>query len=110
MADQPHFSLPMRFDGRKLVMVEQDTDDDIMMCILNLLLTRPGEREMNPTFGSPDITFMRQPIDEHALRMAIEDAEPRAIAAIEQNPSFLDELAVRVQISISRADQGRESV
>lgn len=100
----------MRYDGRRMAMVQQDSSDDIVMCITNLLLTRPGEREMNPEYGSQDLTFARQPIDEHALHMVIEEWEPRAAVVIEQDPKFLDELAVRIQISISRADQEREFV
>lgn len=100
----------MRYDGRRVAVVEQDTSDDIIMSIINLLLTRPGEREMNPEYGSLDLTFSRQPIDEHALRMVIEEWEPRAAVVIEQDPKFLDELAVRIQISVSRADQEREFV
>ncbi|HVL33899.1 MAG TPA: hypothetical protein VM600_10005 [Actinomycetota bacterium] len=52
-------SYPFRLtpDGRHAVVVQQDSDVDYAEQLAQIVLTRPGERELAPDFGVPDPAF-----------------------------------------------------
>lgn len=102
--ETPHFAIPFRMGVRSFLAVEQDTDDDIISCVYNLLLTRVGEREMNPDFGSPEFVFQTQPLDVDRLIDIIAEFEPRAIPVIQQSPDLVDKLVTNIQVAISRRE------
>lgn len=56
MADVLAF--PFRFLAGRAVRVEQDSTEDIGQQLASVLMTRPGERELVPTFGVQDPTFV----------------------------------------------------
>lgn len=98
MADVPHFDLPFRFVNGKAVEVEQDTVEDIVVCIEALLRTRPGQRLDLPTYGTPDPLF--QGADADDLLNVIQEWEPRANIAIEEGwdyEGFIQSLRITVR-------------
>lgn len=98
MADIPHFDLPFRFVGGKAVEVEQDSVDDIAVCVEALLRTRPGERIELPTYGIPDPVFVGA--DTEAIMASVRDWEPRASIAIEEGWDY-DAFIQSLRITLS---------
>jgi phage baseplate assembly protein W len=99
-ADIPQFSFPFRLqnDGTAPVVVEQDSDDDIVDCVEVLLRTERGSREELPDYGIPDQAFKMGGADYEVLEEAISRWEPRAHAAVEHVE--LVDLVERVRVNV----------
>jgi phage baseplate assembly protein W len=106
MADTPHFTLPFRIDPHTghPAEVEQDSLDDIAHCVEAVLRTRPGERDENPDFGSPELAFRSVPVHTADIQDAVEQWEPRASILIEEAPTRFGELLERLQITVSEEE------
>jgi phage baseplate assembly protein W len=67
-------------EGGRVAVVEQDTKEEILQCVLACLRTRLGSRLEAPEYGVPDQTFKRQPRnpDVSVYLRAVEAVEPRA--------------------------------
>lgn len=106
MTDVPHFVLPFRIDPHTAAAatVEQDSLDDIAHCVEAVLRTRPGERDENPDFGSPELTFRSVPVHTADIQDAVEQWEPRASILIEEAPTRFGELLERLQITVSEEE------
>jgi hypothetical protein len=106
----PHFDFPFRLatSGHPAV-VEQDTIEDISNCVAAVLLTRVGEREVSPDFGSDDFTFQKQPLDVADAAERILLQEPRANVIFEQHPDQFDQLIARVSVRVSTRQEGGAS-
>lgn len=104
MPDTPHLALPFRVTNGRPAVNEQGSLDDVAACVRAVLLTRPGERDALPDFGTPDFTFQQLPVDLDALVALVEAAEPRARVLAEQNPDLFREavLAVRLTLTTER--------
>jgi phage baseplate assembly protein W len=76
----PHFVFPFRVLNGSVVVVEQDSEEDIRQCIYVSLATREGSRMEDPDYGVPDQLFKKLAIDPNAdaVLAAVEDDEPRA--------------------------------
>lgn len=87
----PHFDLPFRYDSRtNPVCVEQDTVDDVAVCVEAILRTPVGQRIYNPTFGAPEMTFAQRPVDVDTLVNRVEAWEPRVrLAMVEDTDETL---------------------
>lgn len=84
MTEIPHLAFPIRFIGDDVLTVEQDTIEEIELCVRTILAWRIGERPEAPEFGIPDPTFGQAPIDLEPIRAAVLDFEPRARLLLEQ--------------------------
>lgn len=82
-------------------MVEQDSEDDVLNCVEVVLRTRIGERVELPDFGTPDITFLQQPISLQAIEAAITAGEPRSTQMLEQAPDKIDQKVAYVRVNVS---------
>jgi hypothetical protein len=99
MADVPlKLAWPLRFVNGRAATVEQDTVDEIAMCVVTLLRFDVGDRMEAPNFGVEDLTFRQAPLDLEQLRGAILEFEPRAQTLIEQDQDQLDTL-IRIEIA-----------
>jgi phage baseplate assembly protein W len=99
----PHLALPLRLDGSSFAEVEQDTTDDIAACVEAIVLTRPGDRDEIPDFGTTDAAFGQvdaegRPVDAELLVDQIEEWEPRVRVLVDQAPERFDETARRVSV------------
>src|SRR5262245_66564192 len=81
-ADLPHFDLPFRFAYRSgkpsVVVVDQDTNDDVFNCVVAIVRTYEGFRPEMPDFGLPEQVFMVELLDTDALGADVVAEEGRA--------------------------------
>lgn len=110
MTDIPHFALPFRFDTTggavSAAVLEQDTADEIMSCVLAVVLCPVGFREESPEFGIEDPTFTQGFADADAIADAIAEWEPRAVSSVITRVDSMDELLdyVLVSLGVSSGD------
>jgi phage baseplate assembly protein W len=100
MADIPHFALPFRVANGRAVVNDQDTSDDVVTCVVAVMLCPTGYRAELPEFGIDDPTFREGGPDQEAIATAIQRWEPRADALLESPATPLDELAFTVSAFI----------
>lgn len=82
-------------------------DDSIREVMLNILLTRPGERLMRPDFGAGLLNFVHQPNNETTrnliaatVRKALDQWDPRVIVDqvdVSPNPIQLAEVHIVIR-------------
>lgn len=101
MADNPHFSLPFRFerqmDGTYQVPVtEQDTLEEIGDCVELILRVEQGERGTLPGFGRPEMLRFTTDRDlaRSMVQQAIDEYEPRAQASVTREDLDLNDEGV----------------
>jgi hypothetical protein len=99
--DVPHFDLPFRFDHGAAAVNEQDSLDDIAVCVEAIVRYEQGQRPELPEFGIPDYTFRQGDFDTDDLQDAIEVWEERADLLIEDDYDRFDELVQLVEIRVS---------
>jgi phage baseplate assembly protein W len=105
MASTPaHLNLPFRFDERTghAAEVDQDSLDDIAVCVEAVLRTHPGQREEHPAFGSPDLIFREVPVESEDVIDALETWEPRARILVERDPDRFDTTLERLRITVGK--------
>ena len=105
MADVPHFGLPFNFARPQVSVDEQDSLDEIVSCVLAILVCPLGFRVELPEFGIPDPTFQTR-VDIDEIEEAIETWEPRAAAVIDQYPDMLDQLIRHVTVAVQLRTEG----
>lgn len=96
--DTPHFSLPLRFEGGRLAVTEQDSIEEIGDCVETVLRYRPGDRDDEPEFGTPDQAFEREVGPE--IEAAIAEWEPRADTTVDEERDLLDDAISRVSVEL----------
>jgi len=107
VTDVPHFDLPLRFDPgqSRMAEVEQESVEEILACVLAVMLCERGFRVDVPEFGIDDPTF-DPVVDTDLLRSQIELWEPRAQLALGQRRDELDQLIARVQMRLQVRTEG----
>jgi phage baseplate assembly protein W len=100
MADVPHFALPFRVENGRAVVNEQDTADDVVSCVVAIMLCPTGYRAELPEFGIDDPTFREGGPDQEAIATAIARWESRADTALQVAGVALDDLAYIVSAFI----------
>lgn len=75
--DTPHFASPFTM-GKQAKVIEQDSDEDLVLCVSTLLRTETGSRDELPEYGVDDLAFKGDVSDE--VVEAIRDWEPRTEA------------------------------
>lgn len=92
-----HFTYPFTFEASRATTVEQDSDEDIMNCIVVALLTPRGSRMFVPGFGIDDPTFTNQ---KPTLLNQLQESEPRA--TVNMIEGLVDsDLTQRIKIGVS---------
>jgi hypothetical protein len=104
--DVPHFDLPFQLTANGAVVVEQDTLDDIANCVTAIAVTHIGWRAEVPTFGIPDVTFLRYPIGGEDINNWISNQEPRALLTVEERPDKVDQLMDYINVGVSIVSKG----
>ena len=92
--DLPQFGYPLAFDDVDgLVIVEQDSPDEIVGCAHAILDTPKGWLDSEPEFGVDDLAFTDPALAPDTVRLAIERWEPRVSADVSgETAGPLDEL------------------
>lgn len=98
MADFPHFALPFRFSNGAAVVLEQDTTDEILSCVLAVILCPLGYRVELPTFGTPDLAFAEGVARADVIDTVVNEWEPRAAQASSAWLDDVDELISHVLV------------
>lgn len=100
-ADNPHFAFPFRrgVSGTQVVVTEQDSDDEVVDCVMVLLQTDIGEHPGIPEYGLEDQTFQEGGIDLEYVKSVIREYEDRAIADFEDYE--IVDLLHRVKLIVS---------
>lgn len=101
MKDIPHFDLPFAFTGPggHVNCIEQDTVNDVAVCVEAICRTRPMTRLEIDDFGIPDPAFLAGGAEPDVLLRLIADQEPRVTALIEEDWDFVtyaQELALHI--------------
>lgn len=104
LIDTPHFKFPFKLttDGTRAMVVEQDSDEEIMDCLEVLLSTQPGERIELPDYGVPDQAFRENGLDPVVVSDAVRQWEERAEIFIETG--VIENLAQTVTINYRRRE------
>ena len=96
--DIPKLEVPMSFLNGKARVVQQDSQQEIEQCVEAVVRTTEGEREDYPTFGIPDM--VHGDVDVVAVRVAIEEHEPRADFLIGTDDETLADYVGTIQIEM----------
>lgn len=101
VVDSPHFSFPFRrgVSGTQVVVVEQDSDEEVEDCVIILLQTEIGEHPGIPEYGLEDQTFREGGVDLGYIKSVIGEYEDRALADMEDYE--IEELVHRVRLRVS---------
>lgn len=105
MPDLPHFALPFQFVSGGAAVVEQDTADEIMTCVLAVVLCPRGFRVELPTFGIPDPTFTERTANADVIEAALAEWEPRTQELVTSEPNALDAFVSDVRVRITAPSQ-----
>lgn len=98
-ADTPHFNFPFTIMPSGVTVVEQDSLDDVANCVVAIMATTVGSRDLAPDFGVPDLIFVNQPIGVHDL--LISQQEPRADLDVSERFDQSDPLEDIVMMKVS---------
>lgn len=98
MIEIPHFKFPFQLasDGVRAQAVEQDSDDEILDCVVVLLSTTQGERIEIPEYGVRDQAFRQNGVDTAHILAQIRRYEERA--NINLDPDAIQDLVQRVSV------------
>lgn len=97
----PHIDQPPRFEGGRLVVVEQDSVEEVANAVENVLRFTPGDRTDVPEFGTPDQTFKQGGADPDEIDRAISQWEPRADTFVDEALDPIDTALSRVGVEVS---------
>ena len=98
--DIPKLAFPLRFEGGRARVVEQDSVEEIEDCVEVAVRTTRGDRMERPDYGMPDLLFEEVHPGGAAAEIleAILEAEPRAAVAVTEDESELNALTRSIQI------------
>lgn len=90
--------------------VEQDSLEDVANCVITILATPVGSRDLAPDFGVVDMTFSNQPIgaQERSSILLIGGQEPRAIIEGTERFDINDPLIDVINLKISSQTKKQE--
>jgi phage baseplate assembly protein W len=105
MADDvviPHFDYPFQFNANgRVQVVEQDSEDDIINCVVALIKTPLGFREDLPDYGVADIIFGDGALDTEQIHTAISMWEERADVILTESNITVDQLVRYVSVMVN---------
>lgn len=100
----PKISFPfhLRANGQSAVVVEQDSDDEIVDCVETLLSTEEGSREELPAYGIDEQVFLQGGVDLDVVMATVARWEPRALVVLEADE--IEALVQRVRVKVMARD------
>jgi phage baseplate assembly protein W len=109
MDDLSRLSLPLSISGERYVSVQQDTLDEVMVCVACITSFPLGFRDDRPDFGITPLELSARPLDVLDVEQAIEAYEPRADVQVTEQPyDPNDPLAALVRIEVAVASSEEE--
>lgn len=79
----PKLKVPFNIVGTRAQVVDQDSDAEIIQCVLATLRTRLGSRDSGEDVGIPDLAFLEN-VDVTAITRALDLFEPRALSVLSE--------------------------
>lgn len=105
--DLPQFAHPLRVVGGAHVLVDQDSDAEVLDCVQRCLETPLGFPVDEPGFGLREQAMRRGGADLDEIAAALDDWEPRVTALIDRDPRLLvEQLVDRVAADVDPIEQG----
>lgn len=96
----PQIDFPFRLDARgQIVVVEQDTVEEVAASVAVILSTTPGTRLERPEFGSGDLAFRGAGGIREAI-LAANDHDPRAQIHIDDE-RLVDDVTLRLRVEVT---------
>lgn len=97
----PHLAAPFQLSAAGAAVVEQNSNDEILACVDNIVHCNEGFLLDEPEFGIPFLQFGNAPLNTTGVATAINQWEPRAqITMSEQAGSGSDQERI-VTIGVS---------
>jgi len=94
-----HLASPFAFNARGVAnTVVQDSEADRRNRAYNVCVCIEGEREDNPPFGIPDLTFASLPLNLRPLETAIERWAEVPVTASEAEEAYVAARRVTIEI------------
>lgn len=95
----PHLAFPFRCENGRVAVIEQNSIQEVVQCVLACLSTPYGSRQDDPEYGIDAGLFSKQSIrqDVAPILAAVEEAEPRASLLGEVE---LEDLVRRVVVEV----------
>lgn len=108
LPNQPHFRYPFKFGSglsKHALVNEQDSEDDIIACVLAIVKTPRGFRDDIPDFGITEQIFKELPLRAAEIQAALEEWEERAAYKVTTDNDFSKRLTAQLTIMVkSRTD------
>ena len=104
--DCPHFDLPFRLGKSGANLVEQDSLEDVVNCVVSIMSTHVGFRDEQPEFGIPDLAMRRMPIGEDDIHTLVGEQEPRALMIVNEYPDQVYRFVDHINIGVSIVQKG----
>ena len=106
----PHLDFPFRFvtsrEGKpQAAYVQQDSSEDVRICIECVLRTPLGYRPEEPGYGYSDPTFNRVPLSTDSVYAAVSQWEPRAVIEAEEYGDAIDAAVRNIRVEIETRGQ-----
>lgn len=98
----PKLSVPLTLHGSSFSVIEQDSTEEVVQCVIAILRTTPGTRGDDPTIGIPDFAFREGGADLDVIRAVLSQHEPRANEISDQ---VLEELVATVSIDVAEQSE-----
>ena len=110
MDDVPHLALPLRIVGERYISVQQDTLDELVVCVGAITSFPLAYRVERPDFGVVPMELDARPLPLDDVEAAVEAWEPRAVVTVSERPLDLaDPGAARLRVEV-RMPRTEESV
>lgn len=93
----PKLQVPFEIEGSSAAVIEQDSDDEVVQCVIAVLRTRMGTRPDDGEMGIPDFAFGQDGADLDAIRSVLVRHEPRANTVADQT---LEDLIATVSLEV----------
>lgn len=103
LPDNPHFRYPFKFGSgvdKHALVNEQDSEDDVMACVLAVVKTQRGWRDDLPDFGLVPTLFAEQPLKIADIQAALDQWEERAAYLVTAQEHFKERLAAIIRIEV----------
>jgi hypothetical protein len=102
----PQLAVPFRIERGRALVVEQDSDAEVMQCVEAVLRYRPGHRLDLPEFGTRDQAHRQGGASMVELADAVERFERRVHATASEQGTDSMGLVQRVAVKVGRAANG----
>lgn len=103
----PCYDFPYRVDATgRPVEVERNSADELANCVQVALLTRPGDVDELPDYGTDDLTHRELPVSMTRLVEQVERYEPRVALLAEQDVADAVDGVLSVRVDVAGGTDG----